>query len=154
MWFFGRERGIELLEKVTVERRLSTRLPELYAILTILDQKAAGLLTINAFLIAGLVAALTAPEKLAKLGVSAAQLDDVLKLQLLALGISAFLCLPVIRISWGFSYYVARNLQNAGIIRYRRGEVRILDRAKLEAMTCECYDEMNSVYDQLVRAAL
>lgn len=49
---------------------------------------------------------------------------------------------------------VARHMQNAGIIRYRRGEVRILDRAKLEELTCECYDEMNTVYDQLVRAAL
>lgn len=48
----------------------------------------------------------------------------------------------------------ARGMQNAGIIRYRRGEVRILDRAKLEALACECYDELNTVYDQLVRAAL
>jgi CRP-like cAMP-binding protein len=49
---------------------------------------------------------------------------------------------------------VARNMQSAGVIRYRRGEVQILDRHKLEEMTCECYDEMNRLYDRLVRAAL
>jgi len=49
---------------------------------------------------------------------------------------------------------VARNLQNAGVIRSRRGEVQILDRRRLEEMSCECYGEMRVVYDRLVRAAL
>jgi hypothetical protein len=30
-------------------------------------------------------------------------------------------------------------LQHAGLIRYHRGEVAILDHAGLEAATCECY---------------
>lgn len=34
---------------------------------------------------------------------------------------------------------VARALQAAGLIRYRRGVVDILDRAGLEAIACECY---------------
>jgi hypothetical protein len=31
-------------------------------------------------------------------------------------------------------------LQNKRIIEYQRGAVRILNRAKLEACTCECYE--------------
>ena len=33
----------------------------------------------------------------------------------------------------------AGSLQKAGIIRYSRGKISILDRAKLEARSCECY---------------
>jgi CRP-like cAMP-binding protein len=33
----------------------------------------------------------------------------------------------------------AGNLQNGGYIRYRRGHIAVLDRAGLEANTCECY---------------
>ena len=33
----------------------------------------------------------------------------------------------------------ARLLQGAGLIRYRRGHIQILDRAALEEMACECY---------------
>ena len=33
----------------------------------------------------------------------------------------------------------AGKLQQAGIIRYRRGHIAVLDRAGLEARTCECY---------------
>ena len=33
----------------------------------------------------------------------------------------------------------ARLLQGAGLIRYRRGHIQILDRAALEDMACECY---------------
>ena len=39
----------------------------------------------------------------------------------------------------------ARNLQTAGLIRYRRGLIEIVDRGGLETKACECYD--------LIRAA-
>ena len=34
----------------------------------------------------------------------------------------------------------AGELQRSGVIRYRRGEISIVDRAGLEATACECYD--------------
>jgi CRP-like cAMP-binding protein len=34
---------------------------------------------------------------------------------------------------------IARNLQAAGLIRYRRGNIEIMDRNGLEAKACECY---------------
>ena len=34
---------------------------------------------------------------------------------------------------------VARSLQKAGVIEYRRGKIRIVDRRKLEKRACECY---------------
>ena len=37
---------------------------------------------------------------------------------------------------------VAGSMQAKGLIRYRRGVVDILDRAGLEAMTCECYGRL------------
>jgi hypothetical protein len=33
----------------------------------------------------------------------------------------------------------ARLLQSAGLIRYRRGLIQIVDRPKLEGLSCECY---------------
>lgn len=44
----------------------------------------------------------------------------------------------------------ASRLQKAGMIRYRRGQVTILDRLGLEAMTCECYQIMRQEYDRLL----
>ncbi|MES2945689.1 MAG: Crp/Fnr family transcriptional regulator, partial [Pseudomonadota bacterium] len=42
-------------------------------------------------------------------------------------------------------------LQNAGLIRYRRGHITVLDRAGLEKVACECYgvvkSEMNRLQD-------
>ena len=35
----------------------------------------------------------------------------------------------------------AAKLKAGGIIDYRRGTVRILDRARLEAVSCECYED-------------
>ncbi|MDQ5847345.1 MAG: helix-turn-helix domain-containing protein, partial [Pseudomonadota bacterium] len=35
----------------------------------------------------------------------------------------------------------AARLKAEGIIDYRRGKVRILDRKRLEAVSCECYEE-------------
>ena len=45
---------------------------------------------------------------------------------------------------------VARALQASGFIRYSRGVVDILDRDALEAISCECYREVRSTYEQLL----
>ncbi len=45
---------------------------------------------------------------------------------------------------------VARTLQGAGLIRYRRGIVDILDRAGLEAIACECYGAVRDNYERLL----
>ncbi len=41
-------------------------------------------------------------------------------------------------------------LQKAGIIRYSRGHITVLDRAALEARTCECYRVVKLEYDRLL----
>jgi CRP-like cAMP-binding protein len=45
---------------------------------------------------------------------------------------------------------VARTLQEKGAIRYRRGVVDIIDRAALEALTCECYGVIRGNYERLL----
>jgi CRP-like cAMP-binding protein len=42
---------------------------------------------------------------------------------------------------------VAGTLQQSGLIRYTRGRVRVLDRAGLEAGSCECYATIAAAYD-------
>ena len=44
-------------------------------------------------------------------------------------------------------------LQRAGLIRYRRGVVRVEDREGLEALACECYATVRSVYDRVAPVA-
>jgi CRP-like cAMP-binding protein len=44
----------------------------------------------------------------------------------------------------------ALKLQKAGLIRYSRGHVTILDRAGLEARSCECYEVVKKEYDRLL----
>lgn len=44
----------------------------------------------------------------------------------------------------------ALKLQSAGLIRYARGRVRVLDRAGLEQRTCECYAVVKNEYDRLL----
>ena len=46
----------------------------------------------------------------------------------------------------------AGNLQQAGLIRYRRGHITVLDRARLEQRTCECYAVVRREYDRLLPA--
>ena len=48
---------------------------------------------------------------------------------------------------------VARSLQDKGAIRYRRGQVDIIDRSLLEASACECYGVVRRNYDRLPPAA-
>ena len=44
----------------------------------------------------------------------------------------------------------AGNLQDAGLIRYRRGHITVTDRAGLEQRTCECYAVVKKEYDRLL----
>ncbi len=44
----------------------------------------------------------------------------------------------------------ALRLQSAGLIRYARGHISVLDRAGLEARTCECYAVVRKEYDRLL----
>jgi CRP-like cAMP-binding protein len=44
---------------------------------------------------------------------------------------------------------VAGTLQKAGLITYQRGQVRIVDRAKLEAASCECYRAATNVLNSV-----
>lgn len=44
----------------------------------------------------------------------------------------------------------AMKLQNAGLIRYARGHILVLDRPGLESRTCECYAVVKREYDRLL----
>jgi CRP-like cAMP-binding protein len=44
----------------------------------------------------------------------------------------------------------ALRLQSAGLIRYARGHITVLDRAGLEARTCECYAVVKTEYARLL----
>jgi CRP-like cAMP-binding protein len=44
----------------------------------------------------------------------------------------------------------AMKLQNAGLIRYARGHITVLDRAGLEYRSCECYAVVKKEYDRLL----
>lgn len=45
---------------------------------------------------------------------------------------------------------VARRLQAAGLITYRRGHIQILDREGLHDSCCECYQTINSHFSRLI----
>lgn len=44
----------------------------------------------------------------------------------------------------------AGNVQRAGLIEYRRGEITVLDRPGLEARVCECYAVVKKEFDRLL----
>lgn len=44
---------------------------------------------------------------------------------------------------------LARELQELGVIAYRRGRIEIVDRARLEQMTCECYQTARRKIDEV-----
>jgi CRP-like cAMP-binding protein len=48
---------------------------------------------------------------------------------------------------------VANMLQQAGLIRYHRGHIEIVDRGGLEARACECYDAIRRQVEELTPAA-
>jgi CRP-like cAMP-binding protein len=43
----------------------------------------------------------------------------------------------------------AGKLQEAGVIEYRRGHIKVLDRKKLEKMSCECYEVVRKECERL-----
>jgi CRP-like cAMP-binding protein len=47
----------------------------------------------------------------------------------------------------------AGGLQRAGLIHYQRGRIRIVDRARLEAASCGCYDTVRQDIDRLLAIA-
>lgn len=44
----------------------------------------------------------------------------------------------------------AGKLQDAGLIRYRRGTITVLDRSGVEARSCECYQVVKAEFDRLL----
>lgn len=44
----------------------------------------------------------------------------------------------------------AQQLQAAGLIRYARGRITVLDRDRLEQRSCECYAVVKKEYDRLL----
>ena len=44
----------------------------------------------------------------------------------------------------------AGHVQNAGLIKYTRGHIIVLDRAGLEARACECYAVVKKEFDRLL----
>jgi CRP-like cAMP-binding protein len=44
----------------------------------------------------------------------------------------------------------AGELQKAGVIRYSRGKITVIDRAKLEQLSCECYSVVKKETDRLL----
>jgi CRP-like cAMP-binding protein len=47
----------------------------------------------------------------------------------------------------------AGKLQEAGLIRYSRGHITVLDRPRIEARVCECYAVVKNEYDRLLDVA-
>ncbi len=48
----------------------------------------------------------------------------------------------------------AGNLHKAGLIKYRRGRITVLDRTMLERRSCECYAVVKKEYDRLLPAKM
>jgi len=47
---------------------------------------------------------------------------------------------------------IAGTLQRSGLITYRRGLLRVLDREGLEAASCECYETLKRLYERIIRS--
>ena len=48
---------------------------------------------------------------------------------------------------------VAHTLQKAGMIKYARGHIKLVDVAALQDTACECYQTVKLNYDALLRRA-
>ena len=48
----------------------------------------------------------------------------------------------------------AGKLQRAGLIKYNRGQITILERARLEAQSCECYGVLKAEYNRMFAPAI
>ena len=44
----------------------------------------------------------------------------------------------------------ATSLQQAGMIRYSRGRITVIDREKMKLVACECYDVINNEFSRLL----
>src|SRR3954469_25969650 len=45
---------------------------------------------------------------------------------------------------------VAKTLQEAGLIKYARGKIQIVDAKAMQKMTCECYGSVKLLYEKLI----
>ena len=45
---------------------------------------------------------------------------------------------------------VAQNLQEAGLIKYARGKIEVLDADALQESACECYGSVKALYEKLI----
>jgi CRP-like cAMP-binding protein len=57
----------------------------------------------------------------------------------------------VLGVNRGSANQAARALQKAGLIRYRRGRITILDRSGLKTEACECYGIIQDEFDRFFR---
>jgi hypothetical protein len=55
--------------------------------------------------------------------------------------------------SWGGTKAAGR-LQKQGVIHYRRGQITVLDRSRLERASCECYAAVKRETDRLLSVNL
>lgn len=47
----------------------------------------------------------------------------------------------------------AGKLQKQGVIEYRRGKIKVLDRPQLESLSCECYAVVRKESDRLLNTS-
>jgi hypothetical protein len=111
MWFFGKSRDADIVGKVIALQSFATTrdsLSQLYGMLTILDTKATGLLTVDALFIAILSAFLVSGDAITRM-MKLAVPSGVLEVQLFLGAASAFFCLLVVRVTWKFLGKVPNN---------------------------------------------
>jgi len=114
MWFTGDNRGAELIAKVTALQKLEEPrdvLSQFYSILTTLDEKASGLLTVDTLFIAILSVLRTSDSLLHgsdyfNIIGGHPKISILIDVQLGFTVFSAFLCMLVVRVTWRFYRWV------------------------------------------------